>query len=384
MPNAVMIGAGKIGRGFLAHAMLRSGYHIVFIDKDDALIAALRAHESYPVRIVGARGAATELVEGYEALHVSQRQEIAQAVRSAVLVAVSVGVNNLSGVAEYLAQALETRLDGEPLNVMACENMIGADIALRDAVFTEWTEQTRERAEKSIAFVPVCIGKTAPLPPADLIKEHPLFVLVDDYEELPIDARAIKGALPPLYGAKLYEDFSYAIRRKLFIHNMGHAVAAYVGALRGHDLLADAMTDAAVYALARGAMREAAQGISAAYPFAEGLDAYIEGLLALFANPDMGDTLARIGRDPLRKTAKDDRLAGAYRFCWEQGLRPTCIPAGLAAALCFAPHDDSAAVTMRERIAKQGLMAFLREHCGLDEGMAHGVLCALEALMLAL
>ncbi len=381
MPTAVMIGAGKIGRGFIAEAMRASGYRVVFIDRDEALVNSLREFARYPVRVVGEGGVATRWVDGFTALCISQREEVARAVDGASLLAVSVGADNLQGVAEYLADALLRRRNAEPLNILCCENMIGADVRLGDAVRALWGEkETRENRDK-VGFVPVCVGKTAPNPPRRLLDEHPLYLIVDAYAELPADARKLIGSVP-LRGLAPYDPFLYCIQRKLFIHNLGHAVAAYLGTLRGHALLERAVEDRRVREVTRCAMLESARALGAAYPFAEGLEAYIGGLLALFADADMGDTLSRIGADPLRKTARDDRLAGAYRFCVEHGVQAPCIAAGLAAALFFG--EEEGARSIRAAVRERGVENFLREHCGIDGAEATAVLSAYQVIRFAL
>ena len=47
----VIFGAGKIGRSFIGQLFSRSGYEVVFIDKDCPLIDALNKQRSYKVFI---------------------------------------------------------------------------------------------------------------------------------------------------------------------------------------------------------------------------------------------------------------------------------------------------------------------------------------------
>ena len=45
--NAVVFGAGKIARGFIAHLLTLSGYRITFVEKSDALVSHLRERGKY-------------------------------------------------------------------------------------------------------------------------------------------------------------------------------------------------------------------------------------------------------------------------------------------------------------------------------------------------
>lgn len=49
MKEAVLIGAGQTGRGFIAPILQANAYHITFIDKNKELIDQLNAEKSYTV-----------------------------------------------------------------------------------------------------------------------------------------------------------------------------------------------------------------------------------------------------------------------------------------------------------------------------------------------
>lgn len=51
----------------------------------------------------------------------------------------------------------------------------------------------------------------------------------------------------------------------------------------------------------------------------EALARHIDDLIARFGNRALGDTVERVGRDPIRKLAPEDRILGAYRLAAEQG-----------------------------------------------------------------
>ena len=54
--NAIMYGAGNIGRGFIGALLSQSGYRVTFIDVAEPVIKALQVKEKYPVRIVSTEG----------------------------------------------------------------------------------------------------------------------------------------------------------------------------------------------------------------------------------------------------------------------------------------------------------------------------------------
>ena len=51
MKQAIMIGAGNIGRGFIGALLEKSGWHVTFADVAENLIAAVNQRGSYTVHI---------------------------------------------------------------------------------------------------------------------------------------------------------------------------------------------------------------------------------------------------------------------------------------------------------------------------------------------
>ncbi|MCK6579908.1 MAG: hypothetical protein L6Q98_17595 [Anaerolineae bacterium] len=127
---------------------------------------------------------------------------------------------------------------------------------------------------------------------------------------------------------------------KLFGHNAVHALAAYLGMMRGQEFIAEVMADPGILAFLRGAW---AEEIGAALlrkygridPLftPEGFSAYSEDLLKRMGNPYLRDTVERIGRDPVRKLSWGDRLIGTMRLALRYGIEPKRCALGAAAAL---------------------------------------------------
>ncbi len=109
-------------------------------------------------------------------------------------------------------------------------------------------------------------------------------------------------------------------------------------------------------------MAESKAGIVAAHAVDPAwLDAHIVDLTRRFANRALGDTVLRLGRDPLRKLSPTDRLVGAARLVEQAGRQPSALAWAIAAALRFDDPRDPLAIAMQERLAGAGLDATLAE-----------------------
>jgi mannitol-1-phosphate 5-dehydrogenase len=184
----------------------------------------------------------------------------------------------------------------------------------------------------------------------------PLRVCVERYGSLPVDKDAFKGPTPTIGNMIPFSPFGFYIERKLYVHNMGHAVCAYLGLLAGYEFIFQAVDDAEIRLIAENAMLETAQGLASKY----GVDLaallpHVSDLLARFGNRALKDTCARVGGDPVRKLSRSDRLIGAALLCEGQGIAPDYVGVGVAAGLFQFLREagreqnaENAAATLKE------------------------------------
>ena len=334
--HAVMYGAGNIGRGFIGMLLSQSGYKVTFIDVSKPLVDALNHRGSYPVRMLDTDGHEDVLVESVDAIDGLNETAVAEAIASTDVMATAVGANILPRIAKNIALGLKLRMKrgGKPLNILICENLLDANIALMGWISEHLDETERAWMNANVGFVEASIGRMVPVQTPDMQEGDPLRVCVERYGYLPVDKDAFRGELPEIRNMVPFSPFDFYIRRKLYIHNMGHAVTAYLG-MYGHlPLIADAIDDPEIYILTFQAMLESAEALFYKYgvPVSETLR-HIQDLLLRFANRSLGDTCARVGADIVRKLSAPDRLIGAVRLCREQGITPAYICVGIAGAV---------------------------------------------------
>jgi mannitol-1-phosphate 5-dehydrogenase len=252
-----------------------------------------------------------------------------------------------------------------PLDLLLCENQLHVGRQFRDQVRAHLPPHKATLLDR-IGFVETVVSRMVPeLSPKERAAD-PLLVVVEEYDRLPVDAAAFRGAVPPVPGLEPKEPFQAYFERKLFTHNLGHAVAAYLGGAVGFTYVHEAVAHPDIQAKVRGAMEEAGTGLVGRWRFAaEEQKAHAEELMARFANAALRDTVARVGRDPLRKLRPDDRLVGGGLLALEYGVKPRNIAAGVAAALRFDAPGDPTAGELKRRLDADGPAGVLRQVCGL-------------------
>ena len=331
-----MYGAGNIGRGFIGMLLSQSGYRVTMIDVAKPVVEELNARGGYPVRILDPNAHEDVLVEDIDAIDGTDAAAVAEAIASTDVMATAVGANILPRIAKNIAQGLKLRFarGGKPLNILICENLIDANIALMGWVSEHLNESERAWMNANVGFVEASIGRMVPVQTPEMQQGDPLRVCVERYGYLPLDKDAFRGEMPEIRNMVPFSPFDFYIRRKLFIHNMGHAVTAYLGLYTHLPLVADAIDDPEIYILAFQAMLESAEALFYQYgvPVSDML-LHIQDLLLRFSNRSLGDTCARVGADIPRKLSPSDRLVGAVRLSREQGMTPAYICVGIAGAV---------------------------------------------------
>lgn len=371
MKRAVVFGAGNIGRGFLGPLLHESGYATTFVDVVDSLVEALNARGEYPIRIVD-RETVNFTVRNVSALRIGDSECVSEALAAADLAATAVGGPVLPGIAPALASGIAKRFvnpQAPPLNIIVCENLIHAGPHLRALVRQCLDPTLHGLLEERAGFVEASIGRMVPVMTPEVRAEDPLLIEVEAYCELPVDVDGFRGPVPDIAHMLPLHNFGAYVERKLYVHNAGHAAAAYLGYLKGCEFVWQAVEDPFIRRVTRGAMSESCLGLSRKHgvPLAE-LQAHAEDLLRRFHNKALGDQVARVAKDPMRKLGPEDRLIGAARMCLQQGVEPVNLCLACAAALRFDDPNDPSAVRLQAVRAESGDEGVLTEVCRLSPG----------------
>jgi mannitol-1-phosphate 5-dehydrogenase len=371
MKRAVQFGAGNIGRGFLGQLYYESGYDTTFVDVSAEVVQAINTRGRYEVQIVDDRPSVIA-VTGIKAILASDTASIAQALAEADIVGTSVGVVHLPEVAPAVAAGIALRLaaaDAQPLDIILCENQLDAGALMREKVGALLDPALLPAFNEKIGFVEASIGRMVPVMSEEQKLLDPLLVCVEAYSDLPVDAEAFRGPIPKIKNLQPKDNFGAYVERKLFVHNAGHASAAYLGYLRHHDFVWQAMQDRFIRPIVDGAMAESCLGLHKKYDIPLGeLEEHAEDLKRRFQNKALGDQVTRVAADPLRKLGPQDRLIGALRMCESQGVVAENLATAAAAALLYDYPDDLGATHVNAMWREIGPEGVLEQLCELPRG----------------
>ncbi len=379
--RAVQFGAGNIGRGFLGQLYWESGYRTTFVDVVDEVVTGLRERGEYPLRIVDSQPVIYR-INNVTAVDARDLDAVAEALAEADLASTAVGVPVLPRIAPALAKGIARRFSrrgAPPLNFIVCENLIGAGPFLREKVREHLEPRFHAVLDEKVGFVEASIGRMVPVMTEAQKAEDPLLVCVEAYSDLPVDAEGFKGPIPELSHMQPKANFGAYVERKLFVHNLGHAVTAYLGYLRGHEYIWQAIGDPVVRQEVDAALAETRAGLVARHGLdPDELRIHADDIVRRFHNKALGDQVARVAKDPIRKLGSNDRLIGSGLMCLENGVTPLHVAFATAAAIHYDHPEDSAALQLRELRLAKGVEGVLREICGIEPDSALGTLILSE------
>lgn len=363
----VGIGLGPIQGGLFLHEALRSGNfrrlvvaevlpHIVeSVRRSGGMISVNIAHfdrreisEVGPIEIADP---ASESDRRGLIAAVSEAEEIATAVPS-VLSYTSPGPGSIHRIlAEGLRKKAQERLPRAV--IYAAENHNRAAEILKSHVLATIPPEEHELVQSRVRFLNTVIGKMSGIitDPREVREQKLASItslessafLVEAFNRILISRICFDEWALFCRGITVFEEKGDLLpfeEAKLYGHNATHALAAYVGAVRGVRRIADLVHVPGLPSFLETAfVQESGDSLIRRHPGVdplftrEGYRDYALDLLKRMTNPYLLDTVERVGRDPARKLGWDDRLVGTMRVALGQGVRPRRYAFGVAAAL---------------------------------------------------
>jgi len=372
----VLFGAGKIGRSFIGQLFGRSGFEVVFVDIDDRIISELNRCKRYQVIIKSANGDEVIWVENVRGVNGSDVDTVASEISMTDILAISVGQNAMPKIAPTIAKGIQLRHENKPdfpLDIILAENLRDAAGIFADEI-SKYLPQFID-IQTYLGLIETSIGKMVPIMPQSVVENDLLTVYAEPYNTLILDQKAFKNPIPNVEGLAPKAHMSAWVDRKSFIHNLGHATAAYYGNMKYPELafMHEIMEKEDVYQTTKATMMQSSDILLKQYPgefTEESLIDHIDDLLFRFSNKALGDTVFRVGQDLFRKLGPDDRLVGAVKMALKYRMPYDKIVYIIACALEFKATNELGNRSDNDKKfseeAKLGISHILNSVCGLS------------------
>lgn len=255
-------------------------------------------------------------------------------------------------VASLVAEGLKKRHAGTAILYAAENNNRAAEI-LQEAV----VRRAGPSLPKNVQFLNTVIGKmsrvvtdSSEIAKLKLKTVAPAIeraFLVEEFNRILVSRAQIADFRPGIEVFVEKDDLLPFEEAKLYGHNAIHSVLGFIGAMMGVTSMTELRDHNGVMQIGRDAfLRESGAALVRKYShlgdelFTQaGFTAYAEDLLERMTNPYLGDTVARVTRDIVRKLEIDGRIFGTMGLALEYGIEPKNMAVGALAGLAVLVRE---------------------------------------------
>ena len=369
MKKAIICGAGRIGRGFVADLLHEGGYFIDFVDIDRDLVDMLNSNGAYSIFKADASGIRKEVITGGFRAHHTSEDVSALFLEEDCLIDVAVFKNDLEAVADMLVPCITLRAEkmpGSKMDIITNVNMVSPEIAFRKLLEERLTGAAREYLDSCIGISGIFMMCISPDAKPEMLAEDPLAVYNNGFFEQGVDAHAFLGRKPEAPRMRLSDRLEAEEARKLYTLNMAHCALAYLG-ISGYTTSFEAVNDPGISEIVGGALDEALYGLSHEFGFSDAENAEWRRIIFdLLLNPYMADPLSRLGADSKRKLSGNDRLMMPAKLCLKAGAKPVNLAKIIRAGYDFE-NDDPGTQYVRALVSGKGLTEAACEVGSIDK-----------------
>ena len=351
-------GFGPIQSGLFAKEAFQSGNfaRIVAVEVDAVLVDAVKANNgSYYVNVAKAGGVETLKVDNVDLLNpnvAGDKQILLEVLAESTEIATCLpsvdfyesGAEN--SPASLMAGSLKNSR-AEATIIYTAENNNHAAEILEQAV----TEKIGTLSQKRVQFLNTVIGKMSRVvtDPAEIEKSKLATIapgikrafLVEEFNRILVSRTTIGDFKPGIEVFIEKDDLLAFEEAKLFGHNAIHTLLGFIGEACGATSMSELKEDEAVMQIARLAfLDECGAALAKKHAnlgdelFTEaGIKDYAEDLLERITNPYLADTVARAGRDAVRKLAINGRIFGTMQLTLEYSIEPKNMAIGAMAGI---------------------------------------------------
>lgn len=366
MSKAIIIGAGKIGRGFIGMELERSGYQILFADVNQAVIEDINRRGEYVVRLLDSQ-CSERVVRNIRAVN-SLNPAFPSCFEDGEmnLVCTSVGQTALVKVAPIIAAGISERRKAKvnkPLNVIAAENAVRGSSQLKAYVYENLSEEDKAYADEYVGF-PDCVVDR--IVPTDKPGSNAGDVAVENFFEWDVEKRDIKAPILSVMGMSIVKNLDAFLERKLFTLNGPNAITACYGYLKGYKTINQSLNDDEIYRLVCGVMEECGRMLTLRRGFSpEEMLSYRTKVMQRFRNPYIKDSVVRVAREPIRKLSPNDRIIAPFNYANDLGLPVENYRKGIACVLSYDNPQEEQSRTMQDLIKNYGVRSALEKISGI-------------------
>src|SRR3990170_6038904 len=183
--EVLIIGAGKIGRGFVAQLFHESGYKLWFLDVSKETIALLNSEKKYRLDIARPGDDFTSYIPVEGAFTIEEKNEVSEIIGKIDIMASSVGAANIEKVAGLIREILVAARRKDVLNWIICENANNPAKKIKDVLLQNASAEFENFVTSKLGLIETQVLRTGMTADAEVITKEPLALRMQDWWTLP-------------------------------------------------------------------------------------------------------------------------------------------------------------------------------------------------------
>lgn len=361
MKKVLIVGAGRLGKGFVGETFDQAGWDLVFLDKDPKVAEELNKKGCYHVKVHRVEEIQNRTIQNFKAYTCDSQCSVMEDFLETDVIVLPLYPVDFAEAGRYLAQCFEKFYKVHPQRklTMVCitnknylipgivrdfkaflsegaKTWFDQNVAVRDSIIRRSTDA---QSNVSTEIDTVAVNS--------LLIQGPVYNDFQDVEWMEVTDKI-----------EMLKDI------KVFVVNGPHAALAFLGWQKGLKTIPEAEADPEIAEITRQAASELTEAVMKEYPITE------EELhnLTYFA-PAKGilpDSIYRVAYDPIRKLSKGDRLTGSAQLCLKHGIEYTAIAKAMAAGFAYSEPRDQNAQILQEDIRQIGIEEAVYKYTGLE------------------
>lgn len=361
----LIIGAGNIGKGVVGMIYARAGYQLHFYDLAYDRLAEMKSQGYYTVWESGDGESTSTEIRNFDLVQNDENGLVAALIHHTVA-ACSVYEGAFKSIGEHIAQAVEGRIRQniyKPLNILLCVNSLNAPEIF--ASYIKAALRGNEQGEYFRQYIGICqvMVLSAALPTAG-ISEDKFQVTVTKDPHLEIDGVAYKGEKPVVAAVTYVENAEARIYRKVYVGNMRHCMAAYMGSFKGYQYIDESQHDPEIRFSIQNAFKEAHSAINRKYQLDPLEDIQWVKYMDEKLDAHVKDDISRVTANSEKKLGFNERFVGPAKLCMEGGILPYSLAKGIAYGLAYLVENDE---KYKDYLKNFSLDDLIKTVCGINE-----------------
>ena len=377
--EVVLIGAGKIGKGYAADLFNQAGYKLTFLCHSMRQAKEMRDRGGYTLYkyFDGEDEPRVERVEDYEAYSTLEEYDACvDALSKTNYATLHLYPTAFESVGHMLGDVVKKRVkdknDGT-LDIILCINLMDPHVIIRHYIEERLeTEEEWKCYQEKIGLVLALTFRWGANPRPYMLENDPLASCVAESPDLPVDKEAFKGPIPEGVALRPLTKMRERLIYKVWGGNVSHCIIAMLGKKKGYEYTYQGERDEEVYKASVLGTKEARFGFDKAFTLTEEekeenfRGRNLRQREPLEGKPKRLDENTRVGGDPARKLARNDRLIGPALSCIKNGKVPYYLTKAAASAFYFTNPADASAVEIQDFIKENGIEKAITKFCQLD------------------